>query len=176
MKLTELHEQKEKRTIYLDLDGVLADFSKSVKSQTGKYPNEQKDDEMWKAVQVIPDFYRHLDKMDGADNFFKRIKSIADGYDYDLKILTAIPRKSSMPSAGDDKKDWVKEHFGNIEVVLGPYSRDKWKHAKKNDILIDDRKSNIDEWINKGNAYGIFYKDAKQAADQLSNYLGELNG
>ena len=174
MKLIELHEQR--RTIYLDLDGVLADFDSSVKSQTGKYPNEQKDDDMWKAVQEIPNFYRHLDKMTGADNFFERIKSIAGGYDYDVKILTAIPRKSSMPSASDDKKEWVKEHFGDIEVVLGPYSRDKWKHARKNDVLIDDRKSNIDEWINKGNAYGILYKNAKQSADQLSNYLGELHG
>lgn len=173
MRLIELQQSK---TIYLDLDGVLADFDASVKKQTGKYPREQKDDEMWKAVQAVPHFYRHLNKMEGADKFFDRIKSIADGYDYDLKILTAIPRKSTMPSAGDDKMSWVKEHFGNIEVVLGPYSRDKWKHAHASDILIDDRKSNIDEWINKGNAYGILYKNAKQATDQLSNHLGDLYG
>lgn len=175
MKLIELYEQKEKRTIYIDLDGVLANFDQSVKNYTGKYPHEQKEDDLWKAVQEVPNFYRHLDKMTDADNFFERIKSITKKYDYDLKILTAIPRKSTMPSAGDDKKGWVKEHFGNIDVILGPYSKDKWKHATKNDILIDDRKSNIDEWVNKGNAYGILYKNAKQATDQLLNYLGERN-
>lgn len=39
------------------------------------------------------------------------------------------------------------KYFGDkIKVNIGPFSKDKWKHAKKGDILIDDRPDNIEEW------------------------------
>lgn len=170
MKLQELHENK-KRIIYLDLDGVLADFDSSVKRHTGKYPHEQSDDEMWKSVEKDEHFYSKLDKMSGADKFYTDILAMATNHGFTVKILTAIPRKSTMPEAGPDKIKWVKKNFGNIDVVLGPYSRDKWKHAQPGDILIDDRKSNIDEWKKKGNAIGILYKNANDALSDLKSII-----
>jgi len=175
LKLQELRENK-KRIIYLDLDGVLADFDGSVKRHTGKYPHEQSDDEMWKSVEKDEHFYSKLEKMPGADDFYTNILAIATNNGYTVKILTAIPRKSTMPEAGPDKIKWVKKHFGDIEVKLGPYSKDKWKHADPNDILIDDRKSNIDEWKKKGNAIGILFKNSNDAISNLKFIIkGENN-
>jgi 5'(3')-deoxyribonucleotidase len=173
MKLKELYKENRKPIIYLDLDGVLANFNEAVKQYTGKYPSEQNDDEMWEIIQKDPHFYSKLKEMESAEYLFGEIQDIAKKYGYDIKILTAIPRKSTMPFAEDDKRKWVKEHFGNIEVVLGPYSHDKWKHAKSGDILIDDRKSNIDDWVKKGNSIGILYKNPNDTIEKLLSIVGE---
>lgn len=170
MKLKELYEVK-KSIIYLDLDGVLADFNNSIKRYTGKYPYEMSSDEMWKKVQEDEHFYRKLEKMPDANRLFSEVSALAKEHGFVVKVLTAIPRKSTMPNAGFDKIEWVKEHFPGLEVILGPYSRDKWKHAKFGDILIDDRQSNIKEWKEKGNGIGILYKNTNDTINNLKSIL-----
>ena len=42
-------------------------------------------------------------------------------------------------------------HFPHIPVFLGPYSHEKYMHVRNpGDILIDDRRSNCDEWERAG--------------------------
>jgi hypothetical protein len=76
-----------------------------------------------------------------------------------VEFLTAIPRRSSIASAETDKREWIAKYFGpDTKVRIGPYSADKWKHAKAGDILVDDRGDNIQSWINKGFGIGIFHE------------------
>lgn len=158
----------ELRKMYVDLDGVLADFDKGVKDFTGKSPEEWKETEegesaMWKAVHKVEDFYYHLEKMPDADELWGYVLQ------YEPHILTAIPRKTSVPGAEGNKRAWVAKHLGpTIPVFIGPYSRDKQRFAKEGYILIDDRPSNIEEWEEKGGT-PIHHKNAEDTIKQLKD-------
>lgn len=147
------------RTIWLDMDGVFADFevvaSEIVGREVGWGVSDLTDEE-WNTLAKVPDLYRNLPVMPGSTELMQAVMEFSD--EFEIKFLTAIPRVRTFPSAREDKKEWIEEFFPGFEVEFGPYSKDKWKHAKFLDILIDDRHSNIFEWFKKGNGISILHK------------------
>jgi 5'(3')-deoxyribonucleotidase len=77
---------------------------------------------------------------------------------FNVEFLTAIPRETTLPSAKDDKINWINKYFPGFKVNFGPFSRDKWKWAKPGDILVDDKYSNITEWQELGNGISIYHQ------------------
>lgn len=153
-------------TIYLDMDGVVADFEalaiplmqkyNAVDPETGK----MNDDLLWSVVAQTPHFYFKIPPMPYCGDLVKLARSIGK-----TEMLTAIPRRSTIPSAEKDKRDWCAVNIDNeIKVNIGPFARDKWKHAKPGDILIDDHATNIHEWITKGMGIGILHDPRNYAA------------
>jgi hypothetical protein len=55
--------------------------------------------------------------------------------------------------------------------VIFAYSKDKQRYANENSILIDDKKSNIEEWISKG---GIAIRCKDGNVDYVIEKLKEL--
>jgi hypothetical protein len=51
---------------------------------------------------------------------------------------------------------WANKHFPTIPVWFGPYSQDKQKRAAPGQVLVDDRMTNINEWIAQ-NGIGIYF-------------------
>jgi hypothetical protein len=45
---------------------------------------------------------------------------------------------------------WAKDNLSPNPKVIFAYSADKQRYANPNSILIDDKKSNIKEWIASG--------------------------
>ena len=138
--------------IYMDMDGVLADFEKGVREilhmepqpQNGKRSVE-KDDLMWEAMRKAEHFYDRLDLMPGAKEMFDRIYG---KYGDRCEILTGVPRKErGIVDAVPDKISWshrllsenVKVHTvcrkHKIQSCTGPEA-----------VLIDDREKTIREW------------------------------
>lgn len=167
----------ELRKLYVDLDGVLADFDRDVEELTGKSPAEWKkkdgldnlpqhshdDSAMWEAIHKHKDFYRNLKKMPDADELWDYVLK------YEPNILTAIPRRTSVPDAEEHKREWVKEHLGkHVPFFIGPYSKNKQRFSKKGYILIDDRPSNIEEWEEKGGT-GILHTSAEKTIKKLKD-------
>ena len=152
-----------KNKIFLDLDGVLADFDKFVFDNLGRTFNHMDgpgdDKVMWDFLSSVDRLYLKLEPTPYA----QELVDLAFTTGADVEILTAIPRRTSMPTAHIDKIQWVEQYFGpDLKVNIGPYSRDKFKHCKTpGDVLIDDRVDNIQEWINKSMGIGIchFYTD-----------------
>jgi len=140
-----------KKKLYLDMDGVVADFNayarKICKQEVtdDRWPEEE-----WNKIKDNEHLYRDLDKTPEADELVEYCKQFAKKYGYELMFLTAIPRSNDMPWSFYDKVLWIQKYYGNIPVMFGPYSKDKQKHAKPGDILIDDRTSNYNEWIEAG--------------------------
>lgn len=91
-------------------------------------------------------FYRDLPTLDGAHHLVAWARQYAHQNDMHLAFLTAIPFKFHMPFVYFDKVHWAAERFPGIPVLFGPTSREKQKHCKPGDILIDDKESNIVEW------------------------------
>lgn len=148
----------EINTIHCDMDGVLADFDRFVFENMGRTFEHSSgpgaDDEMWNFLRGVDRLYYKLEPTPYATLLWETICKCSNYQ----QVLTAIPRRASVPTAEADKIQWMAERIDPKAVVkIGPYSRDKWKHAKPGDILIDDRADNIAEWIEKGQGIGIFH-------------------
>lgn len=164
---------KETNIVYLDMDGVLADFDKFVLENLGRtfdHNESEHKTNMWASLSKIDRFYYNLELTPYAKDLLSFVREHADN----VEILTAIPRRGSIPTADFDKIDWARDKLcSNLKVNLGPYSKDKWKHAKPGDILIDDRLSNINDWNRHGgigllHIYGDF-------ADTQQKFLNAIN-
>ena len=103
--------------IFIDMDGVLADFDLWKDAQ----PEITDDPSLWKAVSQISHFYGTLKPMPEAHRLMDYLQSLH----IPLAILTGIPRKTSIPTAEQDKAEWMLKNFGHMEFNIGPYSQDK---------------------------------------------------
>ena len=167
-------------TLYLDLDGVLADFNSAARQTLGATSADQaaaaergrwlEDD--WVKLRDQPNFYRHLPKTAFADELVELARRFRDELGWNLYTLTAIPKGNDMPDAFQDKVEWMQEHFPDIRVRFGPYSRDKQRHAQPGDILVDDRKDNCADWDNAGGqAIRVEDRDPRVALRVLAEIL-----
>ena len=140
------------RTIYIDMDGVVADFDTFVSSllerPIGWEATSDLSDEEWKKLASVDRLYYKLPMMPDATKLIAYIKSLNTRYH--IEFLTAIPRRTTIPSAQADKQAWVDKYFPGMKMNIGPYSHDKQKWCTPGDILIDDRPSNIEQWTAAG--------------------------
>lgn len=142
-----------KNTIYLDMDGVMADWNSGVADIIGyrkedsntRYPTED-----WEKIKSNERIYRDLPVMEQAQELATIARQFRDRLGWGLLFLTAVPKGNDVPWAFWDKCLWAQKHFSDIPVHFGPFAKDKQTHVKSGDILIDDRHSNIEEWRNKG--------------------------
>ncbi|HEX6978956.1 MAG TPA: hypothetical protein VF342_06630 [Alphaproteobacteria bacterium] len=118
------------RKLFLDLDGVLADFDRGVSAVTGKRPDELSPRHMWAALARYPDFYATLELMADARELWEFCRPFAP------TILTGLPRGNW---AEDQKRRWVRNMLGADVPVITTMSRDKHKYAEPGAVLVDDR-------------------------------------
>ncbi len=156
-------------TIFLDMDGVVADFDKYTTDLVGVKPsNSAYPDNIWAKIAENERLYRDLPICSDARYLVDNVLIIAKENNAEVLFLTAVPKGNDMPWAFYDKIIWATKYFPNIPVWFGPYSKDKCIRATQYNILIDDRSINIEQWINSG-GHGILYKDADSALEQLRN-------
>ena len=135
------------KTLYLDLDGVIADFNEyaqrtlGLPPSQGIYPNDK-----WQKLAENPRIYRDLLKTPYAEELVRRCVKFCLERNYEYAFLTAVPKGNDVKWAFYDKVEWAQKYFPGVPVFFGPFSKDKHQHCKPGDILIDDRVSNIEEW------------------------------
>jgi 5'(3')-deoxyribonucleotidase len=155
-----------KSTLYLDMDGVVADFDEYAARTLGLPPSEGiYPDEQWYKLASNARLYRDLEKTSYADELVEFCREYAWNK-YNLYFLTAVPKGNDVPWAFYDKVLWASKHWPGIPVHFGPFSKDKHQHCTMGDILIDDRTSNIDEWRSAG-GIGILHKSFKDTIQKL---------
>lgn len=154
--------------LYLDMDGVVADFDAYAhtvlghKSDDGRWHKDK-----WARLRDNPRMYRDLPETPEATRLVDFCRSFADRHGYDLLFLTAVPKNNDIHWAFYDKVIWAQTRYPDIPVMFGPYSHDKQVHCTPGDILIDDRTSNIEQWIAAG-GIGILHRDIRSTLEQLS--------
>ena len=158
------------RTIYLDMDDVIADFKAyAVRVLRRRNDHEEKwPQEDWNRLRDNPRLYRDLDKTTEADELVAYCRRLCSERDWALMFLTAVPKGNDVHWAFYDKVHWAAEHYPDIPVMFGPFSKDKHVHCRPGDVLIDDRTSNCEEWRAAG---GV----AIQHRGDLAKTLNELN-
>ena len=161
--------------IYFDMDGVLADFEKGLRDLCGIEPVEQGksnsklDDIIWDAVRSVEHFYDKLEPVPGSFDLFHRLH---EKYGDDCQILSAVPKpERNIPTAGDDKRRWVKRLLSPEATVNIVLREQKLDFCTGPDcILIDDYEKNIAEWTAKGGT-GILFTSLENAEKQLHSSL-----
>jgi hypothetical protein len=162
IKLTDLLKEVEeqKYTIYCDMDGVIVDFDQGYKDLTGMTTDEANSNGnkvFWDPI-----------KQAGA-GFWIRLKWMSDGHQlwdyispYNPTLLSA-PSKEESSKIG--KRVWVKRNLPGAKLILRPASQ-KQQFSGENQILIDDRVDNIEQWKSKG-GIGILHTSASDTIKQL---------
>jgi len=139
------------KTLYLDMDGVVADFDAYAAKIAGYHiTGDRWPITAWKEIVSNPHLYRDLPKTPEADELVEYARIMCKTHGWELLFLTAVPKDNDVHWAFYDKVMWAQIHFPDIPVHFGPYSTDKHVHCKPGDILIDDRLSNIEEWAAAG--------------------------
>lgn len=152
-------------TLYVDLDGVMADLDRFVEQLTGQHlsNDDEKDAEIWDVLNArkeegLPTF-SVLHKMKDADTLWSYIQQ------YEPNILTATGRDFEYGKR--EKTKWVERNLtGYNEIIVVQRSRDKAAYAAPRHILIDDRMQSIGPWRRAG-GIGILHKNAEDTCNQL---------
>lgn len=154
-------EHIEKRQLYLDLDGVMADFDRHFFDLFGMESRNLNDATLWDLIKKNGTFFRDLPACPGAPEFFEKIRALKP------IILTACP-KTDYQSAAQQKREWVREHLGSDVMVipmLGGKNKALFMH-QPGDILIDDFEKNIKSWQEHG-GIGVLHKNFDRTCSQL---------
>lgn len=166
---TETYESKYTRKVYLDMDGVLCNFTKKFLDITGedflKYSEKNGWVKTWKIIEDYGvEFWSELEWMNGAKKLWNYLKELNN-----VEILTGSPRDKVGEYAKSGKKIWIKKNIGNIKVnhIEGKL---KYIYVKNNDILIDDSKRNCDLW-EKAGGVSILHKNVDDTIKKLNNSL-----
>jgi len=165
------------KTIYLDLDGVVADFDRYVIKRLGHSIDfYQHSAEGWEAIADFrDDMFLNLDPMPDAELLVTNVINIAKSAGFNYGVLTAIPRYGHIPLAEQHKREWLKKHFPELltNFNIGPYAIDKQNHCKIGDVLIDDSELNIPQWISRG-GFGILHTNAVDSLKKLTTHVLSL--
>ena len=152
-----------KYDIYLDLDGVLTDFVKQFEIFTGikdgkEFERKRGTEAFWGEIgKGGLDYWSEMPWMEDGEKLWNYLK------DKNVKILSA-PAKT-IPECSPGKRMWVKKNLGSVELVICS-AKEKQDYAKKNAILIDDKKENIDQWNARG-GIGILHKSAASTIKKI---------
>jgi hypothetical protein len=135
--------------LFVDLDGVLADFDTHYQNIFGALPPKWRSldpdsdhDVDWNAVTKRGNFYLDMPPMADMEKLWFHVRR------YKPIILTGIP--SSVPEAAENKRAWVRKHIGTSPRVICCRSREKSLHAQPGDILIDDWEKYKQLWVDMG--------------------------
>ena len=134
--------------LFLDADGVLADFDAGARDLLGgmtprQFEARYSKREFWRRLANHPDFYATLPLMADARLLFDAVEHLKP------TILTGLPLGNW---AAPQKVRWAAEHFPGTPIITC-MARDKYRYMAKRDVLVDDREDHRSKWEDAG---GIF--------------------
>ena len=157
------------QTVYVDMDGVIADFSKRYKEKFRATPEETRSNKAFNGFfkKFIDDGeFSTLDLMPDA----LELLSYLNSFDVPKEILSSTARPENHGMIAPQKQMWLNKHNIHYKANFVPGKSLKYKYATPDSIIIDDTKSVIDDW-NKAGGIGILHTDAASTIAILKMYL-----
>ena len=152
------------RQLYLDCDGVLADFDKGATAVLGLPPRAYEKrhglGRFWQKLASAPDFYFGLPLLPDAMVLFDAVRHLHP------VILTGLPRGNW---AADQKVRWAAQHFPGTRIIT-TMARDKRDHAKEGDVLVDDQLRHRHRWEEAGGIF-VHHRSAAETIEQLGAWF-----
>ena len=157
------------KKIYLDMDGVIADFDRRYKSRYKMLPREAEQHKEFDKffTQFINDGeFATLDLMPDAMDLINFLKSLK----VPTEILSSSASEKRDPDIRPQKLEWLKKNNIEFPAIIVPGKRHKKEYSNKNTLLIDDTSVNIDQWRREG-GIGILHTDAFTTINILKMYV-----
>ena len=155
--------------IYLDMDGVIADFYKRYyelyklapreaekKKEFNKYFDEFIETKQFETLELMPQ----------AEQLIGFLKSI----DIPTKSLSSTASQARYDAIAPQKEKWLKEHNIQFEPIFVPGKRLKYKYANNESLIIDDTVSVVDDWRRAG-GYAIWHNNVPATLTMLKLYV-----
>jgi 5'(3')-deoxyribonucleotidase len=159
-------ENKEIKRIFVDMDGVLADFNTGVETLTGReFPNNDQghnDYDLRKEELTNKRLFRNLPPMPDMYDLVAYIRHT--GLPWEILTAAGVINRELVVF---DKNEWIREHVSpSVVVTCTMTGSQKGMFAIKGSVLIDDRQKNLDAWIEHG-GIGILHTSAEDTINQL---------
>lgn len=163
-------------TIYLDMDGVIADFFKAFAKKNGV--------EHWKSIKEKDKALMDLRNTDFFNTILpfsqesyrivQAVKDLAWAFESDWGICSS-PLKGDHNNSAYWKRKWLEKHDFMPEVENCIFTSNKHKYAVnrltgKSNILVDDKLDNIKRWEAAG-GIGILFQTDKDNIEDLFKEL-----
>ena len=154
--------------IYFDMDGVLCDFDKRCDELDCWRQDIHKCD--WKKMKEIgPKFWSEMDPITEGLALLKKVVEWADTRD-DIKI--GIFSAVHLFEGKIGKRSWLKKYapfIPNELIKIINNGNFKYKEASADSLLIDDKESNVENYISSG-GHGVHFSRAK-SIDSMFNEI-----
>ncbi|WP_260482217.1 5' nucleotidase, NT5C type [Sphingomicrobium flavum] len=153
------------RRLFLDVDGVLADFDGGVRDLLGMGPDEYEArhgrGSFWKHLARADGFYANLDLLPGAMAMVDAVRHLQP------TLLTGLPMGDW---AAPQKRRWADRHFPDLKIITC-MARDKWKYAAPGDVLVDDMVKARAPWKERASGVFIHHRSPEETLAELSKYF-----
>ena len=160
-------------TLYLDMDGVLANFFTAFAKRFGK--------DHWKLIQDKEkaiaalrgtNFFYTLEKFDSADTLVNYAMAYGDWG------INSSPLTGDRDNSAFWKRVWLERNMfmPAVENLVFTGMKEKYATDKLDgspNVLVDDKPSNIDRWIKKG-GIGILYQANEDSVKELIEKLEKI--
>jgi hypothetical protein len=148
--------------LFLDCDGVLADFNSLAESIFGESPGDAEarlgEQGFWKLLEEHGCFYRDLPVLPEGRELFEAVRHLKP------IILTGCPKGDW---AAPQKKAWGEAHFPGVEVITC-LSKNKHDHIRQDhDILVDDFLKYRHLWEEAGGIF-VHFTSLRQTLAELT--------
>ena len=151
--------------LYIDCDGVLADFegyARSILHEDVNLALRRDEASVWQILRRA-EVFRHLPVREDGMKLFRAIRHLHP------VILTGCPPGGW---AEQQKREWAEEDFPGVRMLTCS-SKDKRNFMENpGDILIDDYKKYRSLWENAGGIF-VLYRNTQQTLQELAPHLAQ---
>jgi len=143
--------------IYLDMDGVIADFVKRYKELYRMEPKEAEKSKKFDSFFnefIATNQFATLDLMPGAMDGVTFLRKL----NVPTQMLSSTANEARYDDISKQKMIWLQTHGITFTPNFVPGKKHKYKYAAPDKIIIDDTESVIEDW-RKAGGIGILHKD-----------------
>lgn len=162
--------------LFLDMDGVLADFDSAQSSaleamrSMGASEKEVRDEKF--RMLIRPGFFRNLPVMAGARELVRGVTGIIGSRPHILSSPMSLRgRPEVRERCVSEKQEWLQKNFpGMFDETV--FEKEKHLYASPGTILIDDRVDNTDRFTEAGGMGLLYTGDVTDALEKLRDISG----
>lgn len=155
--------------IYLDMDGVIANFNKRYEELFNIKPEKADRSGIFGRqfdYFIAEGHFATLEMMPDAARLIEFLRKAP----VPTQILSSTAREDSHDEISKQKMIWLQTHGITFTPNFVPGKRLKKNYAKPDAIIIDDTESVVDKWIDAG-GLAVWHKNADSTLAILKMYI-----
>lgn len=150
--------------IYIDMDGVVADFDAAIVAIFGEQYSNKIADKFWKETCVKAEVFRKMPRIDEGIAMVEAIRAQSP-----ICFMTSTGGLPHHIDIAKQKLDWLHANdLGGHPVAFCMDTKGKGAYAYPGAVLIDDRQKVCDAWSERGGTAILFDRArASEIAQQV---------